>query len=99
MWAFIDDVINLLTLNKILIFPYFAALISVLILIAIRRTAIFSRYGLQIVALAVVLPVALFATGKEWVSHDALTAILSGIVGYVFGSGTQQPALGRKPRP
>jgi hypothetical protein len=87
-----EDFFNLLTQNKIIIFPYFAAAISVLILIAIRQTTVFARYGLQIAALAVVLPVALFATGKEWVSHDALTAVLSGIIGYVFGTGPRQSA-------
>jgi hypothetical protein len=85
----LNPLLNFFAEHGVLFFPYFAAIALILIVYLSRSTSFFSQHGLQLVTLAMLIPSLLFATGKQWISHDSLTAIFSGIVGYVFGSGAR----------
>ncbi len=89
--AFIDIV----TQNGVLAYPYVLGLIALLFAFVFKDAVIVQRHGLQILAMALLLPILMTAANKGWVSNDAFVAILSTIVGYVFGSGSAAVA-GRK---
>ena len=78
---------QILDASHIAAFPYFLTIAGGATIFFCRKSEFISRYGLQIVTMAILLPALLFAWNRMWISNDAGVAVLSGITGYVFGSG------------
>jgi hypothetical protein len=76
-------IFDTLTQNGVLIFPYFLGLITLILAFTFRDSVMVRHHGFKIIALAILLPTALFASNMNW--HDAF-ALVSGIAGYIFGS-------------
>jgi hypothetical protein len=83
MSGFMHAIFDTLKTDDVLIFPYFLGFTALFLAFLFRESAMVKHHGFKIIALAILLPTALFASNKNW--HDALT-LVSGIAGYVFGS-------------
>jgi hypothetical protein len=86
----IDAFANLLrTLHElnIVVFPYFLGITGIVVAFVMRKAVFVDRYGLQIIAIVVLVPAILVSWERKWLSSDAGALILSGIAVYVFGSG------------
>jgi hypothetical protein len=87
----ISDFLGKLHEYHIVIFPYFLGLVGLAIVFIIRKTPFINRYGLQIIAIIILVPAILVGWERKWISSDAGAAILSGIAVYAFGlSGREQ---------
>jgi hypothetical protein len=73
----------ILTEHGVLIFPYFLGFTALILAFIFRESTMVRHHGFKIIALALLLPTALFVSNKQW--HDAF-ALVSGIAGYIFGS-------------
>jgi hypothetical protein len=91
-----SQVLSALTQNGGLIFPYVLGFTALFLAFLFRDSAMVRHHGFKIIALALLLPTALFASNKGW--HDAF-ALVSGIAGYIFGSEKAQSASEQNSRP
>ena len=86
------ELLNDLTEHGVLVFPYLLGFAALILSFHFRDSAMVRHHGFKIVALALLLPTALFASNKQW--HETL-ALVSALAGYIFGSA-KEPAAGEQ---
>ncbi|MBZ9738661.1 hypothetical protein [Mesorhizobium sp. CO1-1-4] len=89
------DFLRALSDDQILIFPYFITVAVIVLCLVLRRHKVIADHGLQIIAMAIVIPSLIFCRAKNWIANDVMSALLGAIVGYAFGTSTT--TTGRTP--
>ena len=75
--------IELFDKYHIIWFPYFLGVLGFATAFIFRSNEIVKQHAVQVISLVILLPVALFAVNKGW--HQVMT-LISGLIGYIFGS-------------